>query len=773
MNTTQRKKRPFLRRVALVTFLSCLATIVGIAGAIALIYNAQTLSHDKLNVAGNQLIIYDASGELIPAENVFNCIRISDLPPTTRNAFIAVEDKNFHKHSGVSYERIAKATYKNLRARRTKEGASTITQQLVKNTHLSSEKTMQRKLREASLAHKLEQHYTKDQILEMYLNVIYFGNNINGLEVAANTYFGKTASDLTTLEGAALAGMIRNPARYCPVYNFDNFCKRGLLAVDLMKAQGYLTDEQYDSARAETLTVKPLQRTKSPSWFYRRAAASEAAEILHSSVAELQSSGIKIHTYYDPEIQAAIDEVINANDYRITNVSNRPTERVVISATPSGQINGYYTSTPVLTGARRNFASALKPLTVYAPALELGVISPATIVVDEDFVSGDFRPRNHDNKYRGKVSASEALEQSYNVPAVKILNYTRLDRSINIARTLGLNLTDEENLSVALGNTKNGITFNEVVGGYCTIANGGIKTKPSMIKKITASDGRVLYERLPTQTRVLGEDTTFILREILRRGTKNGTAKAMGSLPFDVAAKTGTAERGEGAPTNTDAINCSLTNEGVLLVWAGNATMLPEHDLPKGTTGGGTVSFIARDIQKKINREAKPFEIPVCIQKCEIDMTDVVNGKVTLATQATPKNKRKSEYFSIRYMPTTSSTNFVRPVGARLSGRIGETGAPTLSFDTVPHQTYQIFKIDNGTSKLMEVVKNNAGEYIFADNKAAKGKICEYFVETSLGANCVESVTSNTVKLYTAQDINEKASSAKKKKLGSGKSWLF
>jgi membrane peptidoglycan carboxypeptidase len=598
---------------------------------------------------------------------------------------------------------------------------------------------MQRKIREAALAHKLERRYSKNDILEMYFNAIYFGNGVYGLESASQFYFSKPAANMTLRESAALAGLIRNPARYCPLTNFDNFVLRSDLILKLMRDQKRITEDDFNEATRETPIVTTAKKPRTHSSAYKASSAAEAAKVLNISASDLATLGYQIHTYYDAEIQNTITSVALAPDHQIKTVSGSTADTAIFVARPNGQITAAYSSSPTLRNAKRNFASSLKPIAVYAPALELGVVSPATIIIDEPFTAGDFHPRNHDNKHRGEVTVREALEQSLNIPTVKILDYTRLPRAIEIARNMGLALASDENVSLALGNTKDGTTFTELLGAYCTLAQGGTKATPRFVKFIKDRDGKTVYENTQKQhTQAINEDTAFLLTDMLNSGTKRGTARAFAPIDFDIAAKTGTSER-TGASTNTDAINCSYTNDHVLLVWTGNASMKPGADLPQGTTGGGLTSFIARDIQKAINKNPNPFTAPTSIAK------DEASG----------------EYFSKRFQKVfeTQTKTFTRPQSPTIDGRISGSGQPIITFNTVAHQHYEIYK----DGLLQEIVKNHSGEYTFTDTHVQKGKTYEYHIVT-------QDLKSNAVKLYTASEINKNASPKKDK---TSKHWFF
>lgn len=738
------KEKGFIKKTVFLVFAALFAVVVALAGSVIIIYHSQALSTDKLEGTTHTLQVYNAEGTLLTSDTDFQAVHTEELPTHILNAFIAVEDKNFYKHHGLAYPRIARAVYQNLRAGQVKEGASTISQQLIKNTHLSNERTLRRKVREAALAVKLERNFDKQKILEMYLNAIYFGNGCTGLGSAAHFYFGKPAAELTIRESASLAGLIKSPSRYCPITKFENLSYRTNLVLQLMHAQGYLTGDEYENAKDQPLDVIKRETNYHDAAF-KAASIASAARLLNQDTNSLITNGIKIYTFLEPQAQQRIIETVTAEDYQILNASGKSADSCIIAATPQGAIKGYYCTNPTLRLAKRNFASAMKPLTVYAPAFELGVVTPASKILDEAYVAGDFNPKNYDKKYHGNVTVREALEQSYNIPAVKVLEYTGLERAASIGKRMGLNLTDNENLTLSLGSTEQGTTFFELLGGYCILANGGRSVTPSFIKRIESHDGKTLWEWTQSKMQVLGEDTCFLLTDILRSGTKKGTSKKLGMLPFDIAAKTGTSERGGDAHTNTDIVNCSFTSETVLLVWAGNVNMSPENDLPEGTTGGGLTSFIARDIQGTLSKSAKMFLPPSSVEE------------------------RNSEYYSKRFPSAKKHLETETKTSLILKGSISDTGAPLLSFEAAPKNTYEIYKKEKATYTLQEVINGKKGEHTFLDRLAKQGTTQEYYViEIAAGVKN----QSNTVKLYVPGEIHKRPSTGTKQ-VGRGKSWFF
>ncbi|MDR0976042.1 MAG: transglycosylase domain-containing protein [Christensenellaceae bacterium] len=736
----KRTKKVFA--VFAVAFLT-LTLVLGVSAFF--IFRSQTLSAEKLVSNKNLLSFYSASGEQMtnPKQTRLSSAEINE---TTKNAFIAVEDKRFYSHNGLDLKRIIKATLNNIKSGYSREGASTISQQLIKNTHLTNEKTFERKIKEAVLATKLESEYSKDEILTLYLNAIYFGNGITGIGSAAQNYFGKESADLTALESACLAGMIKNPVKFDPIANTGVFVSRGKLVLSLMRSQDLISQVDFEAAQNEDIKLSEILVDNATS--YKRLAEFEAAEILNISVQDLSNYGYRINTYFDANAQNAISKTLAHDDLTILNASGEAADRVALLANPQGKISAGYISNRLLANARRNFGSVLKPLSVYAPALENGVINAATFIDDSEFFDGNFAPENNDKKFRGLVSARESLSKSLNVPAVKILQTVGIPKSEMLLNALNLPV-ERESLGLALGATTGGLKFTELLGGYCALSSGGFSVNPTTIKSIETRDGKVIYRDNLTREfrRALGEDTAFIVSDMLKDCAENGTAKVLSALPFSVSAKTGSNQR-QGSNTNTDATIVSYTPENVLLVWAGNTDMKPENDLPRGLTGGSIPAFIAKTIFNNLVLTQSEFEVPPSVELVDLDLQDLKNGTPKLANEKTPTEQKVSEYISKRFMPTEVSRNFAEAVAPTLDGGLADNGLPEIFFEVKPEQVYEIY---NGEI-LKEVIKEKSNIYNFVDK--TPNEINEYSVKTYLTENFQTTdepviETSNSIKILT------------------------
>lgn len=336
-----------------------------------------TAVHTVLDRYGEE-IPYVADGYVDP----------DSLPAHVKNAFVALEDRRFYSHKGYDVRGILRALAANLKAGKTVEGASTITQQLVKNTHLSSERTLKRKLKEIAIATKIEEKYTKDEILAMYLSVIYFGAGAYGINDASRVYFGCSPEELTVAQAATLAGILKNPSRYSPKNSLENATERRNLVLDVMCSEGYLTEEERDAAKAEKMRLaRTEENSRDYTSQYVNAAVREACEMLGMTEYKLQNSGLVIMTAFDPEMQKIVaEETADRSHYSADGVGGS----AVLIDNATGEISAYYCTLGYEIS--RQGGSVMKPLAVYAPALDTGAITLATPLRDEKRTSGATLP---------------------------------------------------------------------------------------------------------------------------------------------------------------------------------------------------------------------------------------------------------------------------------------------------------------------------------------------------------------------------------------------
>ena len=604
-------------KISLIIFLSMLTVFGALFFTYLIITKDAHLDVNKLVNPDQNIIIYDDEGNKIidaSVQNKHKSVKIEELSDHTINAFIASEDRNFYSHNGLNYKRMFKALYKNIISGSFKEGASTISQQLIKNTHLSNDKTITRKLKEIKLTKKLEKRYAKDEILEMYLNTIYFGHHCYGLQSASEFYFDKKAEELSLNESATLVGLLTSPNNFSPFKNPEKSLKRRNTVLNAMHECGYI-----DEKTLETSKNKPLEAVPNGSGDKNSDYLSAVFDEIEETNIDFYAltDGCKIMTYLDTDLQNYIESM------------NFNCDNAVIVTTAAGGVSAYKST---IQGARRQPGSTIKPLAVYAPAIEEKLINTYTWILDEKTDFGGYKPENHDKKEHGYVTVTESLKNSYNIPAVKTLNTLTIPKSEKYLTKMDIKLDDDEkNLSLALGGMKYGLSLKELSDRYGIFRNGGNYSPTRFIKEIVSKDGKTLYRRENVYGRVFSEGTASLINGMLIETAKTGTAKKLSGLGYDVAAKTGTCGNSSG---NTDAYTMCYTSEHNIGVWLGD-----KNNKRLKITGGGDGCEAAKNILKKLYDGRKPAnrDIVSGTSSIEIDAEDYYsNRKAVIADNLSP-----------------------------------------------------------------------------------------------------------------------------------------
>lgn len=665
-----------------------------------------TLDESKLITPADKVEILDKNDELCQnasAQFPQNTFSLSELSPKVKFAFIDTEDKNFYRHNGFAYKRIVKAALVNVKARSFKQGASTISQQLIKNTHLSQEKTLRRKLQEMRLTARLEKRFSKDEILEKYLNTIYFGHHCFGLKSAAAFYFQKDVSALTLSDAAILAGLVKSPNNYSPFKQPEN-CKkrRGVVLLNMLK-NGHLTREEKTAAENEPLPKQKDADNDDGSYFAR--VWNELEEL--ADLYGFQPCGkIKIFTFLDKDVQKCLIEQKNACDcdkiYAVMDNEN-------------GGFNAFYST---VGAPKRPPGSTLKPIVAFAPAIEEGLLCPATAILDEQTSFGEYSPKNYGNRYYGYVSAREALEKSLNVPAVKILSWLGAKKGVAYAQKAGLPLqSGDASLALALGGIKDGVSLLHLISAYSIFPRGGESLSCGFIRKITLDDVCV-YQKSAQTKRVFSEDTAFLSADMLRTTAKAGTAKKLSSLPFDVGAKTGTNGNKDG---NTDAYTLSFTNNHTVGVWMGT-----RDNRPVSLTGGGACANVAYSVLKHLAKEQPPapFKAPKSVITAEIDKIHYsTTHNILLSDQNAPKEYKQSELFTQKTLPKKRSEIFSKPYISTPSAFFKDGKYTILKNGLPEYYCYKIERYDYVTHKTLFDGKLTDN---FVDSSVQEGKSYQY-----------------------------------------------
>lgn len=558
--------------------------------------------------------VYDRDGE--PVATLYAKTRlwapIEDIPKDLQNAFIATEDYRFYRHKGIDFRGIIRALYQDILAGRKVQGGSTITQQLVKNLFLSHEKSIFRKIFEMAYAIRIEQQYSKEQILEFYLNSIYFGHGTWGVQGGAEVYFGKPVQELTTEESALISGLAKSPEYYSPYRNPKAALERRNLVLRLMQKHGYLS-----GVEVEGLLQKPVNSLERPGSTYVGAylvdyVISILKEKTKYSEQYLRSAGLSIYTTMDRAIQASAEDAVETMAISETDRWGvvQPQGAIVIIKPATGEIlalvGGRRFNPAQLNRAfeiYRQPGSAIKPF-LFAAALETGY-RPETTLIDqplEVIVNGrPWRPQNYDNKYRGEITLRTALEESVNTISVQLVQRLGAGNVYALAQRMGLeNLVAEGERNdlgpapLALGGLTKGVTLLELTGAYTSFANQGIRSRPFGIFRVYDKSGKLIFQDRIIQEQVISPKTAAELTSMMEGVITKGTG-VRANVGIKAAGKTGTTNR------NTNGWFIGYNSEYLAGVWIGN----DRSDQPlivKGVPlGSGTAAAIWGDILRRIS----------------------------------------------------------------------------------------------------------------------------------------------------------------------------
>ena len=737
------KKRGILRALGIAAILAVLGLL-----AFAYVYfdvaSWQRLDIAKLTNLAQTGAIYDRNGDyvttLVGKENR-TVIDIDSLPDEVVDAFLAAEDLRFYKHPGFDITRILGAVVSNLRSGAYSQGASTITQQLVKLSHLSSQKTIARKLEEIYLALQVESHFEKRDILEMYLNYIYFGQGAYGIQAAAEVTFGVDAADLTAAQAACLAASIKAPSAYSiqskPSANKD----RREYILSVMRSENMLTETEYQSAMAEALSpIENAAAATAYGWFVD-AVLDEAELQLDISAETLLAGGYRIDTTLDPTMQSMLDEQFTKNVFPANASDGTKVQSAAACVdTQSGAVRAIvggrdYTTRRGLNRAtqlRRQPGSSLKPLAVYAPAMEYAGWTCASVILDEPTNFNGYRPRNAGNAYYGNVTVRTALKNSLNIPAVKVLQAIGVGKGRQYLASVGIPLDDRDwNLSLALGSMTYGASPVQMAAAYAPFANGGVFYAPYFIERISDQRGAVVYQHEDSGSRVLSAQNAYLMTSLLKTVTASGTGSRLSGAGTPVAGKTGTVNMTGGG--NRDAWMAAYTPEVSTAVWMGYDEPDAKHRLPNSVSGGTNPATLARNFLKAYyaSRSKPDFKRPDGIVSVEIDKKALEwRGEPMLATSLTPSAYRVTELFAAGNQPTKKSDVWAAPPSAKsFYVTHNDQGQPLLVIEPGSSAIYRIQRDAVGESFILTELRGAPGETLYyTDVKAQAGVTYTYRV---------------------------------------------
>lgn len=516
-------------------------------------------------------------------------VTLDRIPQTMKDAIIAVEDREFYKHRGINFRSIARAILVDIRERDFRQGASTITQQLARNALLTQKKTITRKLKEVFIAFNLERNLTKDEILEKYLNQIYFGHGAWGVETASQVYFNKHIWELKLEQFALLAGLPRGPGYYSPYIDKAKALERRATVLNEMAENGYITYEQAQAASKKPLDVTPLKNTRGHAAYFVDYVLQELVNKYNLDEEAIYTEGFRIYTTLDNTAQAAAESAMaKLPQGNVDQLGVMQPQGALVAIDPR---NGYIkamvggrdfqnTQLNRAVRAHRQPGSAMKPF-VYAAALESELYTPSSIVVDEplSFPAGGGRtysPKNYDGTFRGPITLRKALENSVNIVAIKLVERLGPSRVLGYARKMGLTSLvtsgprNDLNLSsMGLGGLTQGVTPLELTASYSPLANHGIYSEPIAILMVKDEQGNILFENTPKKRVALREETAYLMTDMMRGVIESGTGQRA-RIGRPAAGKTGTTS------DYTNAWFVGYTPELLAAVWIGNdAQKLP------------------------------------------------------------------------------------------------------------------------------------------------------------------------------------------------------
>lgn len=594
-NSSGEKNKMFSKKIIIIAIIIFVVMITGagLGFLTASIHTMPMLQGEIRPAASSQ--IFDSKGKLISTiHSVENRLPVSlaKIPKDLQNAFIAAEDARFYQHIGIDPRGILRAVWTNISGGGVSEGGSTITQQLARNALLSQERTLKRKIQEAILALQIERKYSKNEILEMYLNQIYFGQGAYGVQTASQTYFGKRVEDLTLSEAALIAGLPQSPNYYSPRSNMKAAKERQSTVLDQMVKYGYIDQTTAAQAKAKEIKLSAQSNTKTASYFIDYV----IQQLINKYGADaVYKEGLQIYTTIDIDMQLAAEKAMQQLPTYYTEKSGlkQPQGALVAIEPKTGHIKAMVGgrgtdqfNRAVL--AERQPGSAFKPF-VYLAAIESGM-SAATQIDDKATSFGNYAPVNYDGRFRGTVTMRTSLENSLNMVAVKLANYVGVDKPLYYAQQMGISTlvmsgnVNDRNLAMSLGGLTRGVTPLEIASAFGVLANQGSRVEPIAITKVTDRSGKVLEQAAPKEKQVVNEKSVYILVDLMKGVLTRGTGTAA-NIGRPAAGKTGTTS------DYKDAWFVGFTPDLSAAVWMGN----DNEGYLNGITGGSVPAEIWHD----------------------------------------------------------------------------------------------------------------------------------------------------------------------------------
>ncbi|AKG21924.1 transglycosylase domain-containing protein [Calothrix sp. 336/3] len=544
--------------------------------------------------------IYDVKGKLLTSihgEANREVVSLDRISPELKRAVLASEDADFYYHHGINPKGVGRAVLTNWSAGGVREGGSTVTMQLVKNLFLSRRREVTRKIAEAVLAIRLEQILTKDQILEMYLNQVYWGHNNYGVQTAARSYFNKSVENLTLAESAMMAGLIQAPEQYSPFVSMKKAKYQQKEVLGRMLTLGWITQQEYDKALQEKIKLGKIRSFQGSALPY--VTNTVAAELARKFGREaLLKGGMRVQTTVDTDFQRMAEETVAKWHNRLLSQGLRRNQMALVAIDPRthyikalvGGVDSKTSEFNRATQALRQPGSAFKPFVYYA-AFATGKYAPSSTVIDSPVRyrdgSGWYYPRNYDGGYAGAMSIRTALAQSRNIPVIKLGKAVGMNKVVETSRTLGIMSPMEPVTSLPLGAI--GVTPLEMASAYATFANYGWQSPTTIIMRVTDSSGNVLLDNTPKPQQVLDPWASAATIDIMRAVINEGTGKNA-AIGRPAAGKTGTTS------SEKDIWFVGTVPQLTTAVWVGRDD---NRQLASGATGGTMVAPIWRDFMNR------------------------------------------------------------------------------------------------------------------------------------------------------------------------------
>ena len=604
-------------------------------------------------------------------------VNYEDIPKLVEDAFLATEDSRFYKHHGVDFLRLSSAVMANITGGFGSQGGSTITQQVVKRSYLTPDKTVKRKVQEMWLAIQLERKYTKEEILEMYVNKIWFANNSNGILTASQTYYGKDLKELELHQVAMLVGLPQSPSRYDPYKHPERAKERRDLVLHLMNKHGYITTAEMQAAQNKSIEdgLKPKDTSQVDTTPYDAFIDQVIEEVQDMGDYNIYTDGLEVYTTIDKDAQEYVFKMLNSDE-----VISYPNETlqagITLVDTKTGEIRaiGGGRNTTVKRGwnyatdTKRSPGSTIKPIVDYGPAVEYLNWSTYEQITDEPYTYSNGTPlKNAGGTHHGTMTVREALGRSLNIPALKTLQAAGLDNSKQFANSLGISFTNNNTIveSSALGG---GVEVSplELAGAYSAFGNGGIYNKPHSVTKIVLRDKTEIKNQVASKP-VMKDSTAFIVTDMLKSVVSSGygTGRLANVPGLPLAGKTGSTnftpeERAKyNIPTSAvkDSWMAGYTTNYTIAVWAGYKNSSAEDFDYLGTSSQRIPKYIFKNLMQYVSngKQTADFKQPNSVVK-----VGIVRGSnpAVKANEYTPSDKVTYEYYVKGHEPTQVTTEY-------------------------------------------------------------------------------------------------------------------